>query len=112
MSDGAKTGTPRELCLYCQHPVANQKEWDEIPGGEGDHLCWGECNERNDVDELLRKSRSSLTEAIKVAGDTLVALEKAELWIRENGHRGVAAPFRTVITGNRAALERIKSNTP
>lgn len=85
MTGGAKTGTPRKLCLYCQCPVANQKEWDEIPEGEGDHLCWGECNERNDVDSLLRKSRSDLTEALKVVVEAETALINAEKLILVGG---------------------------
>ena len=68
MTEGAETGT-RELCLYCQFPIANQQEWDDIPPGEGFHLCWGVCSERHDVESLLRQSRSDLTEALKVAGE-------------------------------------------
>jgi hypothetical protein len=31
----------RERCEICDRPVASDEEWDTIPEGEGDHLCWG-----------------------------------------------------------------------
>jgi hypothetical protein len=32
----------RKLCPDCARPVATQRDWDTIPEGQGDHLCWGQ----------------------------------------------------------------------
>jgi hypothetical protein len=57
MSEPTDTETePRKFCRYCGYPEANQYEWDTIPGGEGSHLCWGECGIT--ADEALDKERA------------------------------------------------------
>lgn len=63
----------RCTCRYCGHPEANDRDWAEIPEGEGDHLCWGECgvdaetaldNRRKDLEDL-RESVRRLAESFR-----------------------------------------------
>lgn len=48
----------RQFCRYCEKPEANQHEWDTMQGGEGTHLCWGECGVS--ADEALDVARGNL----------------------------------------------------
>lgn len=29
-----------DRCHRCDRPIATQKDWDTIPEGDGEHLCW------------------------------------------------------------------------
>lgn len=35
--------TMSDRCHDCDLPRASREDWDNIPEGEGEHLCWGDC---------------------------------------------------------------------
>ena len=87
----------REIERLINDPIAFEKQFLS-----GDSLT---------VHNALKEAgKDPLIEALKVAGEALDALDHAQHWIRENGKNGASAPFRTVVAGGRAALERIRNN--
>lgn len=56
-----------ERCEICDRLPASNEEWDTIPEGEGEHLCWGDC-ERYAVDWRARalKAEAALKEQCNV----------------------------------------------
>jgi len=48
-------------CKYCQKDVATQADYDTIPEGEGDHLCWSDFGERCiDAEEAMDNARAEI----------------------------------------------------
>jgi len=33
-----------EICESCGRHIANDLAWEEVPGGGGTNLCWGDCD--------------------------------------------------------------------
>ncbi len=53
----------REICKDCLRPKATDQDYEDIPEGEGEHLCWGEWTELQCRDEaawLADKQRLEL----------------------------------------------------
>ena len=84
-------------CQTCFRPVATQKDWDEIPEGEGAHLCWDDgpmCSggEKDaieaHVEALLPVIQSLLGGVVSPRHDTGLIL-KENVMPRVNGR-----PFR------------------
>jgi hypothetical protein len=48
-------------CKYCEKDVATQADYDVIPEGEGDHLCWSDFGERCiEADAALDNARAEI----------------------------------------------------
>lgn len=43
-----------DICKRCRNPIATQEDWDNIPEGEGEYLCWGDSFCSNDAEYIKR----------------------------------------------------------
>jgi hypothetical protein len=48
-------------CKYCQREMATESDYETIPEGEGEHLCWRDYGERCiDADTALDNARAEI----------------------------------------------------
>lgn len=57
-------------CRYCEKELATQADYDEIPEGEGEHLCWSSFAQPCiDADEALDIARARIAELEAIVAD-------------------------------------------
>ena len=56
----------RKRCRYCGKPMATPQDCDEIPAGEGEHLCW----------DILQGCDQDAEEAIDLRDARIAELER------------------------------------
>jgi hypothetical protein len=50
-------------CRYCEKELASQSDYDNIPEGQGEHLCWSDFGQPCiDAEEALVKARARIAE--------------------------------------------------
>ena len=82
----------RQYCLYCDSPKASDKEWETIPEGEGNDLCWGECHiSAEEALERVSRERDSLTARLEQLQRAAMAV--MEWYFRDGSVGGAEDPM-------------------
>ena len=66
----------REMCTRCLRPKATERDYEDIPEGEGEHLCWGEWSKSQCHDEA-----TSLTDRLRLE---LLRMDKDHTYLRHD----------------------------
>ena len=67
-----------DRCPTCDRPKASPQDWENVPEGEGEHLCWGgtQCTSaRVDWRERALKAESTVDELLQWAEEMRCEME-------------------------------------
>ena len=94
----------RDRCELCDKPVANDAEWETVPEGGRDDLCWGVGANCEPIDWRAR---------CLAAEETVVELRdenerlRDDEWVRENQERTMHEAIERCLAADKRATEVI-----